>query len=61
MKITFVELVTLPISAEKSVSFWLIDSRSTLTPAFFRSACTMPASPVEYDSWSSTTITSSPW
>ena len=36
-KTTFVELVTLATSEEKSVAFWLTDSRSTLTPAFFRS------------------------
>ena len=37
-KTTLVELVTLATSEEKSVAFWLTDSLSTLTPAFFRSA-----------------------
>ena len=57
---TFVELPTLPTSAEKSVSFWLIDSESTLTPAFVRSDLTIDARPVEYDSWSSTIMTVEP-
>ena len=42
-----VELVTFATSAEKSAAFWLTDSRSTLTPAAFRSFWTMSARPVE--------------
>ncbi len=48
------------MSDEKSVAFWLIDSRSTLTPLPESDWPTMSARPVEYDSWSSTTITASP-
>jgi hypothetical protein len=46
-KTTFVELVTLATSAEKSEVFWLTDSLSTSTPAFLSAAETMVASPVE--------------
>ena len=49
-KTTFVLDVTFAISDEKSVSFWLTDSRSTLTPFVFSEAPTMSASPVEYAS-----------
>ena len=48
------------MSEEKSVAFWLIDSRSTLTPLPESDWPTMSARPVEYDYWSSTTITASP-
>ena len=57
---TFVLLSTFPTSAEKSVSFWVIDSESTLTPAFVSADLTIPARPVEYDSWSSTIMTLEP-
>src|SRR3954449_6574875 len=49
--------VTLLTSDEKSVCFWLTDSRSTLTPAFSSTGAIASASPVEYEVWSSTSIT----
>ena len=61
VKTTLVELVTFATSDEKSVAFWLIDSRSTLTPACLSTVWTMSASPVEYDSWSSTIMTLVPF
>src|SRR5919108_152602 len=59
-KTTFVDDVTLATSDEKSVAFWLTDSRSILTPLPESDCPTMSARPVEYDSWSSTIITVSP-
>ena len=49
--------VTLLTSDEKSVCFWLTDSRSTLIPAFSSTGAIASASPVEYEVWSSTSIT----
>src|SRR3954470_87556 len=49
--------VTLLTSDEKSVCFWLTDWRSTLTPAFSSTGVIASARPVEYEVWSSTSIT----
>ena len=59
-KTTFTLPVIFATSAEKSVAFWLTDSRSTVTPLAVSASPTMSARPVEYDSWSSTIITVSP-
>src|SRR5215210_8236729 len=44
-------------SAEKSVVFWLIDSRFTVTPASSSAVVVLSARPVEYEDWSSMTQT----
>src|SRR3954451_23413733 len=54
---TPVSALTLLTSDEKSVCFWLTDWRSTLTPAFSSTGVIASASPVEYEVWSSTSIT----
>ncbi len=49
--------VTLATSEEKSVDFWAIDSRTTVTPSVSHVAVAESARPVEYEVWSSTTST----
>ncbi len=49
--------VTFATSEEKSVTFWLTDSWSTLIPAFLNTGIIEDTRPVEYTSWSSTIMT----
>src|SRR5919197_1409621 len=51
---TFVPAGILLTTDEKSVDFWLTDSRKTATPAPLSFCSTLSAMPVEYDVWSST-------
>src|ERR1700760_4585658 len=53
---TLVVEVTLATSEEKSVTFWLTDSWSTLIPAALKIGSIAATRPVEYASWSSTII-----